>query len=261
MTTLHFPMKNQISVFFAALLAATLLNAQSTPADPVATATAAFKKGDLAAAETIVTPLAQGESVRADACALLGDVRLRQKRVKEAIELLEQASQLDPKSAAYQFQLGQAISQRMGEVNFMQQGMLAGRMLKAFKRSVEIDPNYVAGYIGLSRYYRNAPAIAGGSTEKAIGYAEEARKRDVFTGTLELGFIADQEGKPEAALAYFEEALRLHPEQSWLQETTGGILVKLGRPAEARARFEKALELDPKRESARKALAALPPVS
>ena len=56
----------------------------------------------------------------------------------------------------------------MGEVNFMQQGMLAGRMLAAFKRSVEIDPDHLPGYIGLSRYYQSAPAIAGGSMEKAI---------------------------------------------------------------------------------------------
>ena len=34
--------------------------------------------------------------------------------------------------------------------------------------SVEIDPDHLPGYIGLSRYYQSAPAIAGGSMEKAI---------------------------------------------------------------------------------------------
>ena len=261
MIAFTFPMKIQTGLFFAALLAARLLNAEPSSTDPVAAAAAALGKGDLAAAETLVTPLAQGESARADACALLGDVRLRQKRAKEAIELLERAGKLDPQTAAYQYQLGTAISMRMGEVNFMQQGMLAGRMVKAFKRSVEIDPNCVAGYIGLSRYYQNAPAIAGGSFETATVYAEEARKRDAFSGTLELGFIADRQGSSEAALKYFEAALRLHPEQAWLQEQTGSVLLKLARPADARGRFEKALELEPKRESARKALEALPPVS
>jgi tetratricopeptide (TPR) repeat protein len=140
----------------------------------------------------------------------------------------------------------------------MQQAVLAGRMCAAFKRSVEIDPNHVPGYLGLSRYYQNAPAIAGGSMEKAIAFAEEARKRDAFSGTLELGFIAERQGRLDQALGYFGEALRLHPEQAWLQEKTGHVLATLGRPIEARACFEKAINLEPKRESAREAMAALP---
>ena len=251
-------MKNTRYLLVAALLAACPMNAEPAPANPLATASAAFEKGDLATAETLAAPLAQGETARADACALLSDIRLRQKRVKEAIELLERAGKIEPATARYQSRLGEAISLRMGEVNFMQQGMLAGRMLAAFKRSVEIDPDHLPGYIGLSRYYQSAPAIAGGSMEKAIAYAEEVRKRDVFAGTLELGFIAERQGQLDQALGYYQESLRLHPEQAWLQEQTGHVLAKLGRPSGARACFEKAIELDPKRESARKALATLP---
>jgi tetratricopeptide (TPR) repeat protein len=234
------------------------MNAEPVPSGPLAAAIAAFDRGDLANTEALAAPLTQGEGARADACALLGDVRLRQKRVKEAIDLLDRAGKIDPKNPEYQSRLGAAISQRIGEVNFMQQAVLAGRMCAAFKRSVEIDPSHVPGYLGLSRYYQNAPAIAGGSMEKAIAFAEEARKRDAFSGTLELGFIAERQGRLDQALAYFGEALRLHPEQAWLQEKTGHVLAMLGRPIEARACFEKAINLDPKRESARQALGALP---
>jgi tetratricopeptide (TPR) repeat protein len=251
-------MKTTRYLLLAALLAAQSMNAESAPADSLAAASAALEKGDLATAESLVAPLAQGEAVRAEACALLSDVRLKQKRVKEAIELLERAGKIAPAVASYQSRLGEAISLRIGEVNFMQQAMLAGRMRDAFKRSVEIDPDHVPGYIGLSRYYRNVPAIAGGSLEKAIVYAEEARKRDVFAGTLELGFIAEQQGRLDQALGYYGEALRLHPDQAWLHEQMGRVLAKLGRPSGARACFEKAIELDPKRESARQALASLP---
>jgi tetratricopeptide (TPR) repeat protein len=179
--------------------------------------------------------------------------------MKEAVELLEQAGKLDSQKPDYQSRLGAVISMRMGEVNFMQQGLLAGRMLNAFKRSIELDPNHVPGYLGLARYYENAPAIAGGSLEKAAHYAEAVRKRDVFAGTLELGFIAERQDQPDSALNLFDEALLLRPDQAWLYEQTGSVLVKLGRPADARARFEKALALEPKRESARQAMAGLPP--
>jgi Flp pilus assembly protein TadD len=258
MTRLFPHMKTRRFLLAAALLVAASMNAEAAPADPLAAASAAFAKGELDTAETLAAPLAQGDTARAEACALLGEIRLRQKRVKEAVELLEQAGKLDPQKPDYQSRLGSVISMRMGEVNFMQQGSLAGRMLNAFKRSIELNPNHVPGYIGLARYYENAPPIAGGSLEKAASYAEEARKRDAFSGTLELGFIAERQGQAEAALKLFDEALRLRPEQAWLHEQTGRLLVKLGRPIDARARFEQSLQLEPKRESARQALAELP---
>jgi tetratricopeptide (TPR) repeat protein len=252
-------MKTKRFLLAAVLLAAASMNADQAPADPLAAATAAFAKGDLATAETLAAPLAQGDTARAEACGLLAEIRVRQKRMKEAVELLEQAGKLDSQKPDYQSRLGAVISMRMGEVNFMQQGLLASRMLNAFKRSIELDPNHVPGYLGLARYYENAPAIAGGSLEKAAHYAEAVRKRDVFAGTLELGFIAERQDQPDSALNLFDEALLLRPDQAWLYEQTGSVLVKLGRPADARARFEKALALEPKRESARQAMAGLPP--
>jgi Flp pilus assembly protein TadD len=141
----------------------------------------------------------------------------------------------------------------------MQQGMLAGRMIKAFRQSIALDPDHVPGYIGLARYYANAPAIAGGDMETAVKYAAEAQKRDRFAGTLELGFLAERQQQLAAALQDFEEALQLRPDQSWLEEKTGLVLGRLGRPAEARRHLEKALALEPSRESARQALAGLSP--
>jgi tetratricopeptide (TPR) repeat protein len=70
--------------------------------------------------------------------------------------------------------------------------------------------------------------------------------------------IAERQGRFDQALGYYAEALRLHPEQAWLHEQTGRVLVRLGRPADARTHFERAVELEPNRESARKALGELP---
>jgi Flp pilus assembly protein TadD len=251
-------MKTIPSLLTAVLLTAVCVKAETASADPIQAASDAFGKNDLEKAETLVAPLAEGATARPAACALLGDVRLRQKRTKEAVELFDRAAQLDPKNASFQSRLGVALSQRMNEVNFMQQGMLAGRMLGAFKRSIELDPDHVPGYIGLARYYAHAPAIAGGDMETAVKYAGEAQKRDRFSGTLELGFLAEQQDQFGAALKDFEEALQLHPGQAWLEETTAKVLVRLNRPAEARVRLEKALALEPGRESARRALAGLP---
>jgi cytochrome c-type biogenesis protein CcmH/NrfG len=145
----------------------------------------------------------------------------------------------------------------MGEMNFMQQAMTAGKMKKAFEKSVELDPRHVAGLIGLSRYYSQAPEIAGGSLEKAREFAGRVREIVPFLGEIELGQADRQDEKYAEALGHFEAAARLKPDHAEAQILVGRMLAQLGRKDEARARFEVALKLNPQSESAKKGLAAL----
>ena len=237
-----------------AFITATHLAAEVS--DPVARAKAALTQNDLAAAETLLAPLATGEKPDAAACHQLGHVRLRQGRVEDAIALFEQASALDPK-ADYFAALGMGIGRRMSQVSFMQQAFLSSKLKKAFAKAVELDPNHLGGLVGLTRFYLNAPEIAGGSLEQAREYAERVRKLDPFMGELELGAIAEHEEDFARALTHYEAATAHNPNHGWANYLCGRTLVHLKRDADARTRFEKALMLDPKIELARKALAAL----
>jgi cytochrome c-type biogenesis protein CcmH/NrfG len=86
---------------------------------------------------------------------------LTAKDAKGAILLYEQALKADPANAKLQTDYAQALSVRINEVNFMTKGMIAGKMLNAYQTSVELDPNHLTGWIGLSRYYLNAPPSPG----------------------------------------------------------------------------------------------------
>lgn len=182
---------------------------------------------------------------------------VKQKNFKEAVDLAEKATKADPTKAEYFSQLGVAISQRMNEVNFMQMAALSGKMRKAFEKSIELDPNHVAGLIGLARFHTNAPEIAGGSLEKAAEYATRLQKIDPFLGAIELGNIASKDEKYTDALLHYEAAAKLKPEHAGVQTGCGRVLAKLGRNDEARVRFEAALKINPEFEPAKKALAAL----
>lgn len=236
---------------------ATALRAQS----PVEQAAAALQAGDLATAEILLTPLATGSAPAAAAVHHLGTVRLRQGRAAEAITLAEQATQLAPDVADHHAQLGQALAQRMGEVGFMQQAMLSGRMKQAFARAVELDPRHLSGLIGLARWYAGAPEFAGGSLEKAREYAGRVREVLPWLGELELGRVAERAEQPAVALAHFEAAAALRPDHAGAVVACGRMLAALGRPEEARARFEAALRLNPNLEAARQGLAALAPAA
>lgn len=240
----------------AALVAFALVVSASAQTD-FEKAAAALKSGDLATAETLVAPLAAAEPASAPALHLLSQVRLRQQRSKEAIELAERATKADPAKADYFSHLGIAVSSRMGEVGFMQQAILSVKMKGAFEKSIELDPQHVAGLIGLARYYSNAPEIAGGSLTKAREFAVRVHALHPFLGAVELGRIAEKAENYPEALQHYEAALAVRPEAAGVQVSAGRVLAQLGRKDDARRHFEAALTIDPKLESARKALASL----
>ncbi len=225
----------------------------------VAQAKAALQNGDLAAAETLLVPLTIAEKPDAAACHQLALVRQRQRRAADAVTLLERATALDAAQPEYFSALGAALSERMRDVTFMQQAMLAGKMKKAFAKSVELDAQHIPGLIGLARFYANAPEIAGGSLEKAQEFATRVQKLHPFLGALELGTVAERAEDFAAALAHFDAASALQPKSAGAHAAAGRMLAHLGRKAEARTRLQHALELDPQRDSTRQALAALTP--
>jgi len=194
-----------------------------------------------------------------DAAALhqRGIELLQQKNAKEAVECAEQATKADPTKPEYFSQLGIALSQRINEVNFMQIPAISSKMRKAFEKSVALDPNHIAGLIGLTRFYANAPEIAGGSLEKAAEFAQRVQKIDPFLGATELGRVAEKGEDLPAALTHYEAACQLKPDSAGAHNACGRVLAALGRKDDARTHLEAALKLNPELESAKKALAAL----
>lgn len=137
---------------------------------------------------------------------------LKAGETKESLGLYEQAIEANPNDAELQTMYARALGVRINEVNFMTKGMIAGKMLTAYKKSVEIDPNHIEGWIGLCRYHLNAPPIAGGSADKAEEYASEVMKLMPFLGHVEMGLVAEKRGENESAIEHFEKALELNPE-------------------------------------------------
>lgn len=233
------------------------VGAEALASSPLDEAQAALKANDPMKAAALLEPLAGPDGKDAAVFCALSQVRLAQRKFAEAVTLAEKATMLDPTKAAYFSQLGVALGQRMGELSFMEQAALSGKLKKAFAKAVELDPNDIPGLIGLARFYSLAPEIAGGSVEKAKEFAARLLKIEPFLGEFELGNIAEHDDNAAEALGHFEAAAKLRPRHAGVQNLCGRMLAKLGRKDEARARFAAALKLSPEFEEAKKNLAAL----
>lgn len=196
-------------------------------------------------AEPVLAALAAGEPVDVQACVQLSRRRLEQDKAKEAVDLLERATKAAPNQADLHVQLGNALAQRISEVNIMQKGMLAGKMRAAYEKAVELDPSNVAGWAGLSQYFANAPAIVGGSLEKAEGFAKEVEKRDAYQGALLRGSVEAKKGQVDAAAQQFRRAGELKPQEPRAFAALGYAYARAGRKDEARAAFQTALQRQP----------------
>jgi tetratricopeptide (TPR) repeat protein len=229
------------------------------PADPLIRANAAFARGEATAAEALAAPLTTGAGARADACLLLGEIRMSQKRGPEAVELFRQAVRICPGGSGYQVRLGNGILQIIASMPEADRGRLMGEAMGALRRAIEIDPNNSDAYQGLAYLYAAIPEAAGGGYEKAIGAATEMKKRQALDGAITAAMISEQHGKLEAALGFWREALHNYSGDAGLRGCEPRVLASLGRIAEARQCYLKILVDFPDDENAKKALAALPP--
>lgn len=201
-------------------------------------------------AEPLLSALVKGEPADVQACVQLSRRKLTQNKAKEAVELLERAIHAAPNEGDLHLRLGNALAQRIGQVNFMQQAMIAPKMRGAFERAVELDPNHVGGWIGLTQYFANAPSIGGGSLEKAEDFAKEVEKRDAYQGALQRGYVEMKKGQVDAAAQQYRRAGELNPREPWPFVSLGQAYAQVGRKEDARVAFEMALQRQPDCQSA-----------
>jgi len=191
-------------------------------------ATAAFESKDVARAETLVAPLAEGAGATAEACSLFGQIRMRQKRPAEAVALFERAVAKAPTSAPMRSRLGEALLAQAAGVQGAEREALLQRSRTELERAAEAER-----------------------------YAAAAAKIEPLDATYDVASMAEEFKRYDLAEPYYREYAQMFP-NPWLSWKHGCMLAALKRTEEARAVFTAILDAAPGFEQARKSLAALP---
>lgn len=125
----------------------------------------------------------------------LGRVAFDEKKYDEAEEFFEAAIDVNNKVADYHTWYGNTLGTIASDANLFKQASLGPKMKSAWEKAVELDPKTVDARESLIQYYLQAPAIAGGSVDKAIEMANEIKKIKPAEGHRQLGNIYYREKK------------------------------------------------------------------
>jgi tetratricopeptide (TPR) repeat protein len=154
-----------------------------------------FQNQNGAEAKKLLLTVKDTNKEYADAQYWLGRIAFEEKNYDDAEEYFEAAIEANDKVAEYYTWYGNTLGTIAGDANFLKQGMLAPKMKSAWEKAVALDPTAIDPRESLVQYYLQAPAIAGGSVDKAIEIANQIVKLKPAEGHRQLGNIYFKEKK------------------------------------------------------------------
>ena len=164
-----------------------------------------------------------------------------------AIEILGRAVAQSPKSAEAHYWLGSAYGVKVQTGGMFAAAQYASNIEDEFEKAVALGPKYVEACYGLVQVYAGAPALMGGSYEKALEQAKEIKAIDPVLGHRAYALIYSQQSKPDLAKQEYADAIREQPKSGKAHSFFGQYLASAEKNySAAMAELETALTIDPK---------------
>jgi tetratricopeptide (TPR) repeat protein len=180
----------------------------------------------------------------ADDSVAAGRAALDRRDSEQAIAQFEKAVAQKPNSSEAHYYLGVAYSQKAETANMLSQMSLGRKAIDAWARALELDPNSFNARLRLIEFYVSAPAMAGGSADKAMELAAEAKKRDAFDGHRAYTRIYTVQKKYDVATKEMREAVRDQPKSAKTHYFLGNALLNQQDWKTSQQEYETALSLD-----------------
>lgn len=144
-----------------------------------------------------------------EAIELLGDAYGYQKKWDNAIEQYEKLKDNYPNNANYHYKYGGALGMKALSVSKLKALGIIGDVKSAFLKAAELDSKHIDTRWALVELYVSLPGIVGGSTSKALKYANELENLSKVDGYLAKGYVYEYDDEPELAEKYYKLAIEV----------------------------------------------------
>ena len=192
-----------------------------------------YKKGRLDAAKTSLKRIKSKSQEYEKAQYYLGRIAFDQNDFSDAIDYFKEAVDEDQDNADYYTWLGNAYGRLTQNSGKIRQGFLAPKIKKNYEKAVKFDSLNLDAHWGLIEYYTQAPAIMGGSWEKA-----EKSANDILA-------FNKKEGHRALATVYIrqEETDRAEEQYLKLVALDSQYAISLGTFYQNHQKYDKAFDL------------------
>ena len=112
----------------------------------------------------------------------LGRIAFDLNEYDEAVDFFDEAIETDETNAIYYTWLANAYGRLAQNSNKIRQGFIAPKIKSNYEKAIELDPKNMEALWGLVEYYTQAPAMMGGSWDKAEATADQMKKVDMAEG-------------------------------------------------------------------------------
>lgn len=184
----------------------------------------AWLKAKDARAAPAIAALLKANPDSAEAHILHARLLLQQGKGDDAVDAADEAVDLAPGNAQAHYWLGNAYGYQITRVGTLSQGFMAPKLRDAFEQAIALDPDLHDARTSLIEYYLQAPAIVGGSVDKARAQAAELAKRDPPRGHYARARLAMHDKQPEVAAKAYLAAWEARPESVTYRMAAGLVL-------------------------------------
>lgn len=143
------------------------------------------------------------------AIELLGDAYGHQKKWDAAIQQYQLLVKKMPTNANYHYKYGGALGMKALSISKIKAFGIIGDVKAAFLKAAELDPKHIDTRWALVELYISLPGIIGGSTSKALDYAEELEQLSKVDGYLAKGYVYEYDNEPKLAEKYYKLAVKV----------------------------------------------------
>lgn len=218
-----------------------------------ALATASLAHGaDLAAARTLYQQTQYTEALALldakasrdpDELLLAAKALYGKAEFKKAVETLQRAAGVAPKSSEIQHWLGKAYGRLAETSNFLAAPGHASNCRKAFERAVELDGRNLLAMNDLLEYYLEAPGFLGGGLDKAEALAKRIAPLNTAEHHFALAKLAEKRKDTKTAEREYRNAVAAEPGEAGRLLDLARFLARQGRLAECDRLFQDAQRL------------------
>jgi tetratricopeptide (TPR) repeat protein len=183
----------------------------------LAQANQALQNGAADKALALLGSLPNGGTAIAEAQNLACRVHFTLQRWDEAVRECEQAVRLDGQNSVDHMGLARALGEKASRASFVNAFSLGKRVRSEFETAVRLNPRNAAALTDLGEFYKEAPGIVGGGTDKAADVAAQLDKVDAARAHQLRARIAEAGKDYGTAEREFKQAIATaaHPAMHW----------------------------------------------